>query len=355
MFVASAIAEALRQAGCSDEELCFIGSKRGMERELLAEESSPVILLGGRGIKRSWKPRALLDNLGAAVGLLGALSHALWIIGRQRPRAMVSVGGYAAFPAGLAAWAWRCPIVVINVDAVAGRTNRLLGFRAVASCVAFSGSGLKREVVTGAPVRPGFINLSREESTRRAAKEALGVNADRPLIAVVTGSLGAGSVNQAVADLVERWREREITIYHVTGSRDAEKFSHYGGMHGKLDYRVLSFEANVAGLYQASDLGITRAGALTVAELCAAGLCAVLIPLPGAPGDHQTKNALALVNAGGACLLSDAELSAARLDEVLSPLLDDATLRHSMEEAVSSLAHPYAAREAAKVVLDHAR
>jgi undecaprenyldiphospho-muramoylpentapeptide beta-N-acetylglucosaminyltransferase len=355
VFVASAIADALGQVGWSAEELCFIGSKRGMERELLATRPSEVILLGGRGIKRSWKPRALLDNLAAISGLSGAVLKAMWIIGRQRPSALVSVGGYAALPAGLAAWMWRCPIIVVNVDASPGRTNQLLGAKAKASCVAFAGSGLDREVVTGAPVREEFINLARDESARRQAKQVLGVRADQLLVSVVTGSLGASSINRAVAGLRERWQDRDVTIYHVTGLRDAESFAGFNGRYGRLDYRVVGFEDNVAGLYQASDVAITRAGALTVAELCVVGLPAVLIPLPGAPGDHQTKNAQALVSVDGARLLADADLSSTRLDEILSGLLDNAVLRDSMAQALLGLAHPHAAQEAVKVVLDYVR
>jgi UDP-N-acetylglucosamine--N-acetylmuramyl-(pentapeptide) pyrophosphoryl-undecaprenol N-acetylglucosamine transferase len=355
VFVASAIADALRQQGKGDAELCFMGSRRGMERTLLRDAPSELILLGGRGIKRSWKPKAVLDNVGALFGLVGAVLTAWWFFARERPRAMVSVGGYAALPAGLAAWLWRCPIVVINIDAVAGRTNRLLGQRAVASCVAFAGSGLEREVVTGAPVRPIFFDLPRDEASRRAAKVALSVAPDQPLVAVVTGSLGAGSVNRAVAGLTERWRDRAVTIIHVTGSRDADQYRSMAGNYGSLDYRVVAFEDNVAGLYQAADVGITRAGALTVAELCAINLASVLVPLPGAPGDHQTKNARALVVAGAALMLADGDLDAQRLDDLLSGLLDDPLARQSMERALSGLAHPYAARDAAKVVLDHAR
>ena len=355
VFVASAIADALRQQGKGDDELCFMGSRRGMERTLLQDAPSELILLGGRGIKRSWKPAALFDNVGALLGLMGALLTAWWFFARERPRALVSVGGYAALPAGIAAWLWRCPIVVINIDAVAGRTNRLLGKHAVASCVAFAGSGLEREVVTGAPVRPIFFESPRDESSKQAAKMALGLAPEHLLVAVVTGSLGAGSVNRAVAALVERWRDRVVTIVHVTGSRDADQYLPLAGMYGSLDYRVVAFEDDIAGLYQAADVGITRAGALTVAELCAVGLPSVLVPLPGAPGDHQTKNARALVVAGAALMVSDRDLNAAHLDTLLSGLLDDPLARQSMERALSGLAHPHAARDAAKVVLDHAR
>lgn len=355
VYVADALAKALRDQGLADQELCFLGSRRGMERTMLADDASRLILLGGRGIKRSLRPKACVDNLLALLGLVSAVAKAGWFFATHRPRAMVSVGGYAALPAGIAAWLWRCPIVVVNIDAVAGRTNQLLGSRAVASCVAFVGSGLEREVLTGAPVRPEFFGRDRSPAGRRLAKEALGVSPEKALVAVVTGSLGAASVNRAIAGLKDVWQDRHVTIYHVTGSRDFETFHALGGHYGGIDYVVTAFEDRIATLYQAADVAVTRAGALTIAELCAAGVPAVLVPLPHAPSDHQTLNARALFALGAGVMLADEHVSPMRLREELADLLDSEPRRRAMEQALSSLAHPAAASDAAKVVRDHVR
>lgn len=357
VFVADAVARALVEDGVDPADLRFVGSTRGQERELLAGRGIELTLLPGRGILRSLRPRAILRNLGSSLGILLALLGALALTARQRPRAVVSVGGYAAAPAGIAAVLLRRPLILVNVDAVPGLAHRLLGRFAAASCVAFPGTPLPRSVVTGAPVRPEFLSVAGDPGSRRAAKLALGCDPDRPLVAVLTGSLGARSVNAAVLELADRWRGRGATLYQVSGRRDFEDFEAMVSSRpaGVLDHRLVPFEADVPSLYGAADVAVTRAGALTVAELAVCGLPAVLVPLPGAPGDHQTRNAEALVSAGGGILLADRDLSGSRLDDLLSALLDDESALDSMATAARVLGHPDAAGEVAEVVLDRAR
>jgi len=354
VFVARAVAEALERRGLSKDELRFVGSSRGQERELLADTGIQLELLAGRGIKRSVAPRALLDNVGAALGIFRAFLRSLSLLKAWRPRAVVSVGGFAAAPVGFAAALRRCPLILVNIDAVPGLTHRALSRFATASCVAVPGTPLKNPHVTGIPVRQGFTELDRSDEGRKAARRALGCDPDRPFVAVVTGSLGARSVNQAVMALAREWPGFSGTIYHVVGRRDAAE------LHGLtvpsapgLEHRLVAFEDQMTLLYQASDVAITRAGALTVGELAVAGVPAVLVPLPGAPGDHQTKNARALSDRGAGILIPDDQLSAAGLREALEPLLNDAAKRGAMEEAARALGHPQAADEVADVVLDH--
>ena len=357
MFVATAVADALLDAGETTASLCLIGSRRGQDAALLEGRGIEQISLPGRGIKRSLSPRALIDNLGALLEIAGAFVESLGIVGRKRPRCVVSVGGYAAAPVGLAAVVWRRPLVLVNIDAVPGLTHRLLQRFATASCVAFAGTPMERSVVTGAPVRPEFHDLDRSASQRREAKRALGVDPDRPMVVIVTGSLGARSVNMAVLDLAARWADRPVTLYHVTGRRDYPQIeARRSSMQlGLLDYRLRDFEDRVPLVYQAADLAITRSGALTVAELALLGLPAILVPLPGAPGDHQTKNAQALADVGGATMLADPLVSGAMLDELIAPLFDDPDRLTEMGERASRVGHPEAARDVAKVVEEHAR
>jgi UDP-N-acetylglucosamine--N-acetylmuramyl-(pentapeptide) pyrophosphoryl-undecaprenol N-acetylglucosamine transferase len=250
----------------------------------------------------------------------------------------------------------RRPLILVNIDAVPGLTHRVLGRFATASCVAVSGTGLRREVVTGTPVRAEFAELDRSAEARRAARQAFGCDPDLPFVAVVTGSLGARSVNQAVLELATRWTGFSGTIFHVTGRRDAEEIEadRPDPRPGGLVYRTVPFEDRMALLYQAAEVAVTRAGALTVGELGVAGVVGILVPLPGAPGDHQTKNARALVDRGAAVLVPDAELSAERLEAELTALLGDPERRATMEDVARSLGHPAAADEVAGVVLARA-
>lgn len=356
VFVATAVADALLEEGETTASLCLVGSRRGQDALLLDGRGIEQISLPGRGIKRSLAPRALADNLGAVIEIVGAFVESLGIVRRKRPRCVVSVGGYAAAPVGLAAVVWRRPLILVNIDAVPGLTHRILQRFATAACVAFAGTPMERTVITGAPVRPEFQGIDRSPSRRREAKRALGVDPDRPMVAIVTGSLGARSVNTAVADLATRWSDRPATLYHVTGRRDFDLIqAHRASMRLELlDYRITDFEDQVPLVYQAADLAITRAGALTVAELALLGLPAVLVPLPGAPGDHQTKNAQALERAGGAIVLADSAVTGAALEDLVAPLLDDPERLAQMGERANSVGHPDAARDVARVVEEHA-
>jgi undecaprenyldiphospho-muramoylpentapeptide beta-N-acetylglucosaminyltransferase len=356
VFVARAVSDSLKARGLGAEDLRFVGSARGQERLLLADTGITLELLPGRGIRRSLAPDALVANVGAVLGIAHAVLISFKLLRRWRPRAVVSVGGYAAAPVGVIAALLRRPLVLVNIDAVPGLTHRVLSRFATASCVAVEGTDLKNPVVVGIPVREGFSGLDRSPEGRRTARQGLGCDPDRPLIAVVTGSLGARSVNQAVLELAQRWRGFSGTIYHVTGRRDAAEIeAGRAAMEADgLDYRLVVFEDRMPLLYQAADVAVTRAGALTVGELAVAGVAGVLVPLPGAPGDHQTKNAAALVDRGAGILIPDAELSADRLEAVLGGLLSDEDARAAMEEAALALGHPRAADEVADVVLSHA-
>jgi len=357
VFVAQAIADALGEFGVSPDEMAFVGSSRGQERTLLADSPTPLHLLPGRGIRRSLAPRAVVSNIAALWGILRAAVRAIVLVGRWRPRAVVSVGGYAAAPVGLAAAIWRRPLVLVNIDAVPGLTHRLLSRFATASCVSVEGTSLRNPVVTGTPVRAEFARVDRSDSGRRRARQALGCDPEIPLVAVVTGSLGARSVNRATVGLAQSWGARSATIYHVTGQRDIDEVeaNRPRDPPGDLTYRVVPFEPRMDLLYAAADVAITRSGALTVGELAVCGVAGVLVPLPDAPGDHQTKNAQALVTRGAAVLVPDAEVSAERLASEVGAILDDPSSRRSMEDAARRVGHPQASREVAEVVLRHVR
>jgi UDP-N-acetylglucosamine:LPS N-acetylglucosamine transferase len=325
----------------------------------------PYTLLPGRGIRRSLRPAALCDNLGAVVGLLGACVRALASFARRRPRVVVIVGGYASFPAGLAAVLTRVPLVSVNTDAVPGAVNRVLGRFAAVNAVAFAGTDLPRAQVTGTPVRPELSSMDRTPAGQVAAREALGLPGDRQTVCAAGGSLGARRINRAVSDLAGSWMAcGGRTLYHVTGRRDYEEFE-AGGAGGSGDggeaygsglrYRVVPFEDHMPQFYAAADVCVTRAGAMTVAELLVAGVPAILVPLPGAPRDHQTRNAEALVGMGAAVQVPDAECDGRRLVKELESLLGDPDRLRAMSEAARRHGHPDAAARVAALVDAHAR
>ena len=362
------IARALVDRGHPAESIELYGSRRGQEAVTWPTLEFPFTLLPGRGVRRSLRPSAWWANAGAILGLAGACLRALGSFLRRRPRVVVIVGGYASFPAGLAAVLTRVPLVSMNTDAVPGAVNGLLGRFAVANAVAFAGTDLPRTHVTGTPVSPELARLERTSEGQARSRAALGLPPDRRTVACAGGSLGARRVNRAVADLAGQWAGcADRALYHVTGRRDYVSFAPdfldapdavdaaAGDAGPALCYRVVPFEDRMPDLYNAADVCVVRAGAMTVAELLVAGVPAILVPLPGAPRDHQTRNADALVGLGAAVLVPDDECDGARLGFELNALLADPERLRAMGEAARANGHPDAAARVAELVDAHAR
>lgn len=356
---ALAIAEALVAAGHDRGTIEFVGSTRGQDRLTLQGRGFPFTLLPGRGIVRSMRPADATANLGALAGLAVAAVRGIGVVSRARPQVVVSVGGYASLAASMAAVVRRVPLVLVNVDAVPGAANRLLGRFARASAVGWEGSGLPRAVVTGTPVRPEMARVGRSRGDRSQARVTLGLPADRPTVAVFGGSLGARRINRAALDLADRWADRDDrSIYHVVGRREWEERLRAGGgestgegstPRGLALVRV-DYQDRMELVYAAADVVVCRAGAMTIAELAVTGVPSILVPLPGAPGDHQTANARVLERAGAAVLLPDDRCDADALATALDGLLGQPTLLGAMGDAASALGRPDAAAAGAKVV-----
>jgi len=350
VFPMQAIAEHLRDAGWAASELRLVGSARGQDRDILGAGEIALTTLPGRGLRRSWRARDLIANARAALELVVALARATYDVARWRPAAVVSVGGYASFAVDSAAWLWRRPLILVDFDAVPGAVHRLFARYAVARCVAFSDDA-PGVTVTGTPLRESIESVARDATARRVARAAFNppIEEGRLVIVVMTGSLGSTRVNRAVSDLARRWSTRgDLTIIHVSGRRDfAEVRAACPALDG-LDYRVVEF-GDMAELWAVADLAVCRSGAITVGELAALAIPSVLVPLPGAPDDHQTKNARRLVDVGGAVMVSDASCTGENLAEVLEALLDSETLS-TMAEGAGSIGRRHAGAAIATVI-----
>jgi UDP-N-acetylglucosamine--N-acetylmuramyl-(pentapeptide) pyrophosphoryl-undecaprenol N-acetylglucosamine transferase len=363
------IARAMVARGHAPETIELYGSRRGHEATTWPALEFPYTLLPGRGIRRSLRPGALWANAGAVAGLAWACVRAFGSFLVRRPRVVVLVGGYAGFPAGLAAVLTRVPLVSVNTDAVPGAVNGLLGRFAAANAVAFEGTGLPRAHLTGTPVRPELGGLDRSPEGRARGRRGLGLPEARVTAAAMGGSLGALRINRAVSGLPGDWPGGEgRTVYHVTGRRDYEAFAARGpgdepggeveaggGGADPLLYRVVPFEERMPDLYAAADVCVARAGAMTVAELLVTGVPSVLVPLPGAPRDHQTRNAEAMAALGAAVVVPDHECTTARLAKELDALLSDPARLQAMGEAARRHGHRDAAERVAELVDAHAR
>jgi len=347
------IAKALVARGHDQSSIHFVGTTHGIEGRLVPEAGFGLTRLPGRGFLR----RLSVSNLGSAWSLGRALAKATALVARRRPAVMVSLGGYAGVPTALAAAAFRVPIVVVEQNAVPGAANRLVARLARASAVSYAGTDLPRAVVTGNPVRPEVLAVNREND-RLCARRDLGLPEDRCTVAVFGGSLGARRINTAVVGALPLWADdADLAVRHVVGERDWESVSEAlpALETGGLVYQPVRYEERMPTLLAAADLAVCRAGGTTVAELAVVGLPAVLVPLPGAPGDHQTANARVLEAAGGAVVVPDGELDAERLVSEVADLLAVPGRLAEMAEAAASCGHRDAADRVAALVDEHAR
>ena len=347
-----AVARALVARGHPAVSIHWVGGRRWTEGDVVRAAGFEATLLPGRGIQR----RLTADNVAAVWGLSQAGARALALVRARRPAVVLAMGGYASVTCALAAATLRVPLVVAEQNAVPGAANRLVGRFAKACAIPFPGTPLPRAVVTGNPVRAEILAVDRSPAGRAAARAALGLPEDRTVIAVFGGSLGALRLNNAVLGAFAAWGSRgDLAVRHVVGERD---WSLVTGEARELDglfWQPVRYDDQRELSLAAADLAVSRAGGNTVAELAAVGLPSILVPLPGAPGDHQTANARHLAGAGAAVLVADRELSAARLVREVEGLLGDAGRLRSMADAASRVGRRDAADAVAELVEQCAR
>tara|TARA_Y100001970_G_scaffold294249_1_gene449140 strand:- start:5688 stop:6836 length:1149 start_codon:yes stop_codon:yes gene_type:complete len=339
-----AVADELQRLGKSKDQIVFIGSARGIEKELVPASGYRLWALTGRGLNGR---RVSLANLGNLIGIcLGVLKGA-WLIARLRPRVVLSLGGYAALPGAIGAVILRVPLVLAEQNAVASAANRLLRSFAKAAAVPSLGTGLKNEVVTGNPVRESVLEA---HQLGRQSRAELGWPPHDPVVVVFGGSLGSLRINEAL------WQAASITelpmIHHVVGRRD------WKVLPDALPQTIKSFEydENLPKAIAAADLVVCRPGGSTSAELAVLGVPAILVPLPNAPNDHQRRNAEVLVQAGFATLVEDAELDGNRLSIEIERMLNEfkGSADPDGERQRRSVGHPRATRNVADLVLKYA-
>ncbi len=339
---ALALAEALVERGHPPGALRFVGARRGVEAALVPAAGFRIELVGVRGLRRDGGPVAWLANLGAvAAGLVATARVWAWLR-RWRPRVVVGTGGYAAAAAVLAARVRRVPVVVHEQNAAPGLVNRLAVRLGARAAVAFAGTPLAGAVHTGNPVRAPVRDLVRPPHPPYP-----------PLVAVVGGSLGSARLNEVALGLAQRWSGRtDRRLRLVAGARYVEacRARLAAAPLGGLEVTVSGFEAHMEDLYRDAAVMVCRAGALTVAELCVAGVPAVLVPWPGAAGDHQRANAAAMADAGAAVVLDDEACAPDTLGELLDALLADPGRLARMAAAGRGLARPDAAARLAELV-----
>ena len=352
IFPGIALADAVRRIS-PGARVAFVGTPRGLERRLVPEAGYELHLIDMMPLARGIGLKPLL----AAPALTRASWQAFELLRAERPSAVVGMGGYPTLPAVVAARLVRVPSLVHEANAVAGLANKTAALftRNVAVAFEHAASDFPRWLqprVTGMPLRAGVAGMD-SERMRGSVRRAFGLGDEAFVILALGGSLGALRVNEVAVALAERWRERtDLQILLISGRAHlatAEKEMERVG--GRV-LRVVPAVERIEEAYAAADVALCRAGAGTVAELPAAGLPAILVPYPHAPGDHQTMNARWLADAGAGVVVPDAQANATRIGPILEELADDPERVRAMRTAARKLARPGAAEELAAWVLE---
>lgn len=333
---ALAVARELRARG---RNVVFVGTERGMEAKLVPASGFELKTIKVGGLNRVGAMQKLKTLAGLPMATFACL--------RLAPAAVFSMGGYVAGPPVLAALLKRVPVVVMEPNAVAGFSNRIIGRFVSRALVSFEETvryfPRGRTEITGLPVREEFFRIP--PKTRGSELRIL----------ITGGSQGSTTLNRAARQSWARFRDADFAVHivHQTGTRDyseiREEFARSG-----LSGEVVPFLDDMPRAMAAADLLICRAGAGAVSELAAAGRASILAPFPFAADDHQTSNAAAMQRAGAARMIRDAELNGERLFETVKELASDPSALEQMAQAARQFARPDAARRAADILEEEA-
>ena len=336
IFPALAVAQVLRDRGVP---VVWLGASGAMETRLVPQHGIEIDTLPVAGVRGKGK----LTLLAAPVKLLRAVNAARAVLRRRRPRAVIGFGGFASGPGGLAAWLSGLPLLVHEQNRAPGMTNRVLSKLARRTLSGLPGS-FAREEVAGNPVRAAIAALP-------APEQRLSEHAGALRLLVLGGSQGARALNDALPAALAALPDVAIEVRHQCGEKlraEAERAYAEAG----VPARVEAFIDDMAAAYGWADLVVCRAGASTLAELCAAGVGSVLVPFAAAVDDHQTRNAEYLVEHAAAVLLKQDAQLAANLQPLLRSLAADPSRRLAMARAARTLARPDAAERIADIILE---
>ncbi len=336
LYPALAIGQAFL-AESPDRSVLFLGAKRGLESRVVPELGLPFIALPASG----WRGKGLVDRLRFLVGLTVSVGLAYRALRRFNADALIATGSYVALPALIAARLLRLPYFLQEQNSVPGKVIQIMapGARALFLGAEIPGERLSRKAprfLTGNPLRADFL-------ARAAATVQSG--GGRPRLLVFGGSLGASTINRALAGALPKLAPRhdfELTLQ--TGEADLDETrSALAAIGDRI--RVLPYIENMPEAMAASDLVICRAGAMTLAEITLMGLPAILVPYPHAVDDHQTRNAAQLEKAGAAISIPDAQFTSDRIAELLDELWREPARIDAMAVASAGLARPGATVE----------
>jgi len=340
IFPALAIANEFKRR-YADADILFVGAEGRMEMTKVPEAGYKIVGLWISGLQR----KLTFSNLSFPFKLISSYLKASSLIKKMKPHAVIGTGGYASGPIMLAATKAGIPSLIQEQNSYAGLTNKQLAQKAGRICVAYSGMEryfpASKIVFTGNPVRKDIIDL---ESKREKALAHFAFNSSERTLLILGGSLGARTINESILAGIDQLIDAHIQVIWQTGKLYYEGIKSQIGHKDLRRIRVVDFLKQMDLAYAASDVVISRAGALAISELCIARRPSILVPSPNVAEDHQTKNAMALVNEDAALMVKDVEAKNTLVSEVLK-LVYDEPLAEKLSINIGKWAKPQATED----------
>ncbi|TAF73044.1 MAG: undecaprenyldiphospho-muramoylpentapeptide beta-N-acetylglucosaminyltransferase [Bacteroidetes bacterium] len=343
IFPAIAIANSLK--ALQNVEILFVGANGRMEMEKVPQAGFVIKGLNIAGIQRSFSFSSIKKNLLFPFKLISSLLEAKKIVKDFKPNIVVGVGGYASGPVLWAAQNQGIPTLIQEQNSFAGITNKLLARRASKICVAYQGMEKyfpkEKIIITGNPVRKDILET---EFVKLAGCVHFKLNPELKTILVIGGSLGAKTINEAIENDTEKLKKSGVQLIWQTGKNFNTSIQN-------PKFNILPFIKEMHWAYACADVVISRAGALSISELALVGKPAILVPSPNVSEDHQTKNALALVEINAAIMVKDSDAKAHLVDTVLT-LLTNIDQCNMLKNNILQMGKPQAAEQIAKEIFD---
>ena len=340
VFPAIAIANTFKERH-PDADILFVGAQGRMEMVRVPQAGYKIVGLWISGFQR----RLTLSNLSFPFKLISSYFNARSIVKSFKPHAVVGTGGYASGPMMLAAASYKIPSLIQEQNSYAGLTNKRLAQKVKVVCVAYAGMEKyfpkEKVVLTGNPVRKDILDL---DTKRLLALDHFCFSANEKTLLILGGSLGARTINESILNGLDKLIDGRVQVIWQTGKMYYESVKAQIENKDLRKVRVFDFLMQMDLAYAASDVVVSRAGALSISELCLAKRPAILVPSPNVAEDHQTKNAMALVNEEAAILIRDQEAQENLVKEALKLLYDEQRC-DQLKQNIGRLGKPNAAVE----------
>ncbi|WP_085298364.1 undecaprenyldiphospho-muramoylpentapeptide beta-N-acetylglucosaminyltransferase [Cognaticolwellia mytili] len=343
IFPGIAVADALVKQGW---KVHWLGTAERMEAEIVPKNGYPISFINIAGIRnKGWR-----TWLKTPLKILQSLWQSIQVLKEVKPDVVLGMGGYASAPGGVAARLLGIPLVLHEQNAVAGMSNRFLSHIATKTLSAFPGAFSDRVTpfVVGNPLRSDIISIENVVPEQPSTSKK---------VLVVGGSLGAKILNDVVPQAMKQIHLQSIDVWHQTGGGNEQtvlaSYDSFGLPENKV--KVTEFIDDMASAYQWADVVVCRSGALTVSELAMAAKPAIFVPLPHAVDDHQTKNAMYLVECGAAKLIAQKEFNGTTLGQMLNSLFISDKVVQQMSKAAHNAAHAEATNHVAQACIEVAQ